>query len=99
MSLKVVFRPEAEGDLLEAHDWYEEQQVGIGATFSDAVERTITRIETMPEMYAIVLRNVRRAKLRKFPYLVYYRLFDDRIEVLGVLHGSRDPKLWRERIN
>lgn len=47
MSLKVVFRPEAESDLLEAHDWYEEQQIGIGGVFSSAVERTITRIETM----------------------------------------------------
>jgi plasmid stabilization system protein ParE len=83
MSRKVVFRPEAEGDLLEAHDWYEEQQVGMGAEFSDALEKTITRIETMPEMYAIVLRGVRRAKLRRFPYLIYYRLLDDRIEVMG----------------
>lgn len=71
----------------------------MGAVFSDAVEKTIARIEAMPEMYAIVLRGVRRAKLRKFPYLVYYRLLDDRIEVIGVLHGSRNPKLWRERIN
>lgn len=83
----------------EAHDWYEEQQFGIGGAFLGAVESTITRIETMPKMYAIVLRSVRRAKVRTFPYLIYYRLLDDRIEVIGVLHGSRNPKLWRERIN
>lgn len=70
MSLKVVLRPEAEADLLEAHEWYEEQQAGLGEAFSDAVEAAITRIETMPQMYAIVLRNVRRAKLREFPHLI-----------------------------
>jgi plasmid stabilization system protein ParE len=52
---------------------------------------------TGPGMYAVALRDVRRAKLRRFPYLVYYRVFTDRIEVLGVLHGGQDPQVWQRR--
>ena len=66
---------------------------------SDAVEETINRIQTMPQMYATLFHNVRRAKLRRFPYLIYYRVLADRIEVIAVLHGSRNPKLWQERVN
>ena len=40
----------------------------------------------------MVLRDVRRGKLRRFPYVVYYRVLTDRIEVIGILHGSRDPR-------
>ena len=99
MSLRVEFRPEAEADLLNARDWYEEQQPGLGEVFSAAFESAVTRISAMPEMYVKALRDIRRAKVRKFPYLIYYRILSDPIEMIAVLHGSRDPHLWRERIN
>jgi plasmid stabilization system protein ParE len=46
-----------------------------------------------------VLGDVRRGKLRTFPYLIYYRVLSDRSEVIAVLHASRDPKGWQERVN
>ena len=53
----------------------------------------------MPRMYSVVMANLRRAKLRKFPYLIYYRVLADRVEVIAVLHASRDPRRWQERVN
>jgi len=41
---------------------------------------------------------VRAARLRKFRYVVYYVVFADRVEVLGVLHGSRDGSVWQSRV-
>ena len=99
MSLRVEFRPEAEADLLNARDWYEEQQAGVGEMFWAAVESAVTRISAMPEMYVKTLRDFRRAKIRKFPYVIYYRVLSDRIEMIAVLHASRDPHLWQERVN
>jgi plasmid stabilization system protein ParE len=99
VSLAAVFRPEAQADLLRTRDWYERQRFGLGDIFSVSVEQVVNRIETMPQMYAMVFRDVRRAKLRTFPYLIYYRVLSDRIEVIAILHGSRDPKLWQERLN
>jgi plasmid stabilization system protein ParE len=99
MTLAVVFRPEAQIDLLETLDWYEDQRPGLGEGFSAALDEAVGRIQSMPQMYALVFRDVRRTKLRTFPYLIYYRLRFDRLEVLAVLHGSRDPRLWQERVN
>jgi toxin ParE1/3/4 len=99
MTLAVVFRPEAKSDLLETRDWYERQQAGLGEGFANSVDETVERIEAMPQMYAVVFRDLRRVKLRRFPYLIYYRLSSDLIEVIAVFHGSRDPKLWQERMN
>jgi toxin ParE1/3/4 len=99
MTLAAVFRPEAQADVLQTRDWYERQQPGLGEIFSVALNEAVIRIEAMPLMYAMVFRGVRRGKLRTFPYLIYYRTLSDRIEVIAVLHGSRDPKLWQERVN
>jgi len=51
MSLVLVFRPEAEADLLETQHWYEEQQPGLGEAFAERVEEGIGRIQSMPAMY------------------------------------------------
>lgn len=99
MTLAADFRPEAVADVIEARRWYEEQEPGLGDTFAASVEEIVSRIMSMPRMYPVAHRDVRRGKLRKFPYLIYYRVHRDRFEVFAVLHGSRDPRLWRERIN
>jgi hypothetical protein len=44
-----------------------------------------------------VHRTVRRALLRRFPFGVFYRAEPSRIVVIGILHGSRDPKVWKGR--
>ena len=97
MSLSVVLRPEAQADLLAARDWYDGQQPGLGDAFADAVEEMLARIGKMPGMYAVALKSVRRGKLRRFPNLVYDRVFSDRVEIIGVLHGSQDPQVWQRR--
>lgn len=97
MSLPIVLRPEAETDLVEARGWYDQQRAGLGEAFADAVGEFFTRIEAAPEIYPAVLSNVRRGKLRRFPYVVFYRALADRIEVVAVLHGSRHPHIWKQR--
>ena len=96
--LPAVFRPEAAVDVIEARQWYDNQQMGLGDDFRNALADIVERIRSMPRMYVIVVENVHRAKLRRFPYLLYYRVLENRIEVLAVLHSSRDPRLWRQRV-
>jgi plasmid stabilization system protein ParE len=97
MSLPVIIRPEAEQDMTEARDWYEGQRSGLGDEFLVAVEDVFARIGQFPESYAAEYRGVRRVRLRRFPYVVYYRITGGNVEVLAVLHGSRHPRVWRSR--
>ena len=99
MGLPVVLRPETEVDLMQARDWYHQDGPELAAAFVDSFEALIDRIRLMPELYAVTLKHTRRGKLRRFPYLVYYRVLSDRIEVIGVLHVSRDPRVWQKRIS
>ena len=83
----------------DARDWYATQSPGLEIAFAESVDHVFERIAAMPQMYAVAFRDVRRGTLRRFPHLTYYRVLSDRIEVIAVLHGSRDPKLWQERVN
>jgi plasmid stabilization system protein ParE len=95
--LPVVLRPEASQDVEEARDYLEAQRAGLGQGFLDRLNEALARVGALPESYGVVWRSVRAARLRRFPYVVYYRVHDDRIEVLAVMHGGRSASAWRSR--
>ena len=97
MKLPVVLRPEAQQDLLSARDWYDQRQTGLGDTFAVQVSAVFDHLAAMPESFTVHWQDVRSCRLRRFPYVVYYRALADRVEVLAVLHGSRDPSAWQSR--
>jgi plasmid stabilization system protein ParE len=97
MSFRLVVRPEAEQDVAEARDWYDRQREGLGGEFLTAVEEMFDRLRESPQLYAVGYKGVRPARLKRFPYVVYYRIKDEAVEVLAVLHGSRHPRVWRSR--
>ncbi len=97
MSLPVILRPAADADIQATHDELERVQAGLGGRFVARVREVLGRIEAMPEMYGLVWRDVRAARLRRFRHVAYYVAFADRVEVLAVLHGSRDPSVWQSR--
>jgi plasmid stabilization system protein ParE len=98
MSLPVIVRPAAELDIRESRDAYEAARSGFGAKFVDRVQEVLERIEEMPELYGVVWQDVRAARRRRFRHVVYYVVFKDRVEVLAVMHGSRDASAWQSRV-
>jgi toxin ParE1/3/4 len=98
MSLSVSIRPEAEVDLAEAYQWYEERRAGLGDQFLLSVEAILDAIQRHPESFPVVHKQVRRALLRRFPYAAFYAVGDEEIVVLAFFHASRDPKRWQDRI-
>ena len=70
MSYEVQVRRAAELDIAEAQVWYETQQRNLGGEFRAEVSRVIDRLSGMPLIYQIVHRDVRRAIVRRFPYLL-----------------------------
>jgi toxin ParE1/3/4 len=97
MSHPLIIRPEAEQDMAEGRDWYEGQKEGLGVEFLTAVDDVFDRIRETPELYTPEYKSVRRAGLHRFPYVVYYRIVADTVEVIAVQHGSQSPRRWRSR--
>jgi plasmid stabilization system protein ParE len=97
MSLPLVVRAAAQLDMLAARDYYEQRLAGLGDEFVTAAEQLFERIAGMPQMYGVVSGDVRRAKLRRFPYVVYYRVLTDQVVVLAVLDGRSASQAWQSR--
>jgi hypothetical protein len=51
VALRVVFRPQAEDEVLEVREWYELRRAGLGYEFGQAVNSLVQRIITNPPAY------------------------------------------------
>lgn len=97
MTLPVYVRPEAELDIEEAARWYEKQLAGLGSAFLDEFLVTLERVAELPSLYPTVYRNIRRALTHRFPFGIYYRIENERLVVIAVMHGSQSPARWKKR--
>lgn len=93
----VRIRPEAEIDILEAATWYENEQTGLATRFLGSVRETLQRIDLAPRGYGIVLKDVRRALVDRFPFGVFFFIEGDTATVIAVMHLHRRPASWSER--
>jgi plasmid stabilization system protein ParE len=94
---KLLVRPAAAADIEEAYRWYERQRVGLGEEFLTTVDATLRDLAAHPATYAVIHRETRRALLHRFPYAIFYRLYDETVIVIACMHGRRDPKRWKGR--
>lgn len=97
MNLPLIVNPEAEADLADARAWYDRQRAGLGDVLLERVEEVFTRLQRTPELYGKVFQDLRIARVRRFPYIVVYRIDADQITVVAVYHTSRNPRGWQSR--
>lgn len=71
---------------------------GLGAAFTREVESVIELVCEAPERWRLFEQDVRRCLTRRFPYAVLYTIEDDYVLIVAVMHGSRKPGYWKNRI-
>lgn len=94
---RVRFRREVVEDMAQGARWYNERSTGLGAEFLDECQAAIDRVVASPELAAVGFREVRSARLHRFPYVVHYRIEGATLLVIAVLFGGRDPTAWQDR--
>ena len=95
--MQCIVRPAAAADIDDAFLWYEAQRPGLGGEFLAAADTLISAIAQHPLRYPVARRNTRRALMRRFPYAMYFRVYDEVIVVVACMHGRRNPRRWQVR--
>lgn len=89
---RLVIMPEASDDIEKSYHYYEARCIGLGERFREKLVERLTLIQSNPELFNIVSRNLREAVLRVFPFKVIFEVEGDDIKVYSVFHTSRKPK-------
>ncbi len=87
----IVKRPRAELDLLDIWDYIADESFDRADDFLDRVDRKLQTLASNPGLGR--RREELLAGLQSFPvgnYVVFYREIENGIDVIRILHGSRD---------
>ena len=97
MAKRVRLRSLAAADLEDASEYYrQESGEQMALDYIDAVEQGIKRISRRPHAgslrfaYELAIPDLRAWPLQRFPYVVFYLIADDQIDVWRIVHDRRD---------
>ena len=95
--MKYSFHGAAEREFFNVIEYYEECQTGLGLRFSEEIYATIKRICEHPYAWTEIDKKTRRCLTNKFPYGILYRIAENEIRIMAVMHLHRKPAYWKDR--
>lgn len=97
MNLKIL--QAAHDDLINGHDFYQQQQAGIGDYFLDSLFADIDSLLIYQGVHPVVFNDYRRMLARHFPFAIYYRIEAQDIVIYAVLDTRKKPAWTKGRID
>jgi len=91
------FEPHARQELRDAVAYYDRVSLTLGNEFLKEVTRMISLILKFPEAWPELSPSTRKARTRRFPYGILYRVKEEQVEIIAVMHLSREPNYWVDR--
>lgn len=90
--VRIVLGEHAVDDLRRARDHYASIDPALSDDFALAFDAVVERLRIFPHGAPPVdgLPGIRRARVRRFPYGVFYRDTDETLIVVRVVHNARD---------
>ena len=92
--LAVTILASAAFEMDAAFAYYEQRQAGLGTDFLRACDASFSAVSRMPLAYREVRPRVRRALLRRFPYMVFFVPEPERVAIIGLVHVRQSPETW-----
>lgn len=83
----------------QAATFYELQVPELSKAFISELRATIERILAHPEAWSILEGDIRRCRLRRFPYAVIYLIEIDLILIISVMHLHKKPQSWKKNLS
>ena len=96
--MSYFFHPAAEAEHLESIAYYESKRPGLGAMYLAEFETLMEHVCENPHRHPLEKQpDVRRIRMKRFPFTVLYREASHTVQVLAVAHHRRRPQYWLGR--
>jgi hypothetical protein len=91
------FHPEAEGEFLDAINYYENCATGLGYDFSLEVYSAVALVLAHPTAWTVLEEGIRRCLINRFPFALLYGVEGQMLRIFAVMDLRRDPDYWKSR--
>ncbi len=96
--MTLIWNDEAEEEFWSAADYYDDQEEGLGERFVANIQATVAKISANPSMPRCFDEDCRKVKAESFPYVVIYYVEEEQVKIVSVMHSSRRPGYWKDRL-
>ena len=97
MNTRVILSPDAKADIRSVIEWYYRTDANLAFRFDKETLTTLDHIRRFPYRFRVMNGTIRQARLKRFPYAIYYRLKSNSVLVVAVVHQRRSDAVWRQR--
>ena len=96
--MRIEYHPAIEGELRKIINYYNQSSLDLGSEFLNELEKQIIKISSMPNIWIIVEGDVQRSLMERFPYVIYFRVVENKVlRVTVIKHQRRHPSLGIRR--
>jgi len=95
--MKIKLSPFAEQDIEASVEWYNLKRDGLGSEFAVEVSVMFERIKENSLQFPKKYKEMRKATLKRFPYIIFFVVSNNIAFVLGIFNTYRNPKIMQER--
>lgn len=88
---------EAEEDFDKAYNYYFQESERVANNFYYKTDKSFKALIQNPFGYQKVYKDVRRFVMKKFPFVIYYRIKGIFVKIIAIFHTSRNPQIWQDR--
>ncbi len=82
----------AKSGVLEAFDYYEGKQKGLGIRFLDCWETQVDMIKKEPLLFQKKYKEFRQALIKPYPYHIIFEVEENIITIYKVIYAGRDTR-------
>ena len=93
MIYKILLLPRAFYDVKEINLFYKSININLLKKFNTNLKREIGLIKKNPLIFQIRYDNFRVVKIKDFPYLIHFEIYEKSVIIDAIYHSSRDSKL------
>jgi toxin ParE1/3/4 len=93
----VILHEEAEAELEGSIAFYENRRRGLGIEFHEEVAKAIQQLQGNPSMFPIHREDIRKCRVRRFPFTIFFQELEEVIWITAVAHQKRKPDYWSDR--
>ena len=95
--MEVIFASGVLEEVSASASYYEKEVKGLGSAFLQKLGDTLGEIKENPLAYRVIRNDFRRHLFVRFPYGIIYKINNDIIYVVAVMHLKRKPGYWIKR--
>lgn len=88
---------EAEIDFDSSYLYYSDDSFTLADSFYKQIDESLETIRKYPLSFQKIHKNIRKFTVKHFPFIIYYQIEKNTIQIIAIFHTSRNPRIWKER--